>query len=131
MGLTMNPSGLGMNPGGPSGLGGGQGDSSLAYLREGFSGGQGMGGTIDGIVKESRFLNDHASFYLANNTSPTNMHALQTVGANVLKPISQQIMGDETSGRSAFDGQSANLKKDVERRCGTNFFGLQNCPNAN
>jgi hypothetical protein len=113
----------------PPQVGGDQDNPSLSYARGGFSGSPDsqMGGLTDAIVRSSPFLNDHRSFYLAQNATPTDLRALQRVGSDVLNPIARQVTGDATSGRSAFDGQSAELPKDVKRRCSTNFFGQSNC----
>lgn len=126
-----NPPGGGTGSGATSvGISGAQDNPGLTYARGGFPSNpdSGMSGVTETIVKSSPFLNDHMSFYLASNATPTDLRALQKVGSDVLNPISQQVMGDGTSGRTAFDGQATNLPKDAKRKCGTNFFGVGNCP---
>ena len=124
--LAKGPGGTGMTGSTPDN--GKTGGGGLGGSQGGFPGSQGgMGPTVSSIVKASPFLNDHMSFYLASNTSPTDLHALQKVGSNILNPISQQVIGDDASGRTAFDGQSSNLPKDAKRKCSTNFFGVETC----
>ena len=128
---SADPTAGGTRPdGNPAENGSAQGDPTLAYARRIFpeSLDSGMDGTTEGIVQSSPFLDDHRRFYLASNSAPTDLHALEKVGSDIINPISQQVIGDGTSGRTAFDGQSANLPKDAKRRCGTNFFGVENCP---
>ncbi|MCX5794327.1 MAG: hypothetical protein NTY77_02370 [Elusimicrobia bacterium] len=134
---SSNPSDGTMGPGGDlAGSGAAQDNPGLNYLRGGFSGNpnSGMSGLTDTIVKSSPFLNDHMSFYLASNNTPTNLRALERVGSDVLNPIARQVLGDSASGRdgasgrTAFDGQSSNLPKDAKPKCSTNFFGQSNCP---
>ena len=102
-------------------------DPSLDYARDKLSGPQdGQDpGLIGGIVRYSPFLNDH--MFVASNTSGTDLSAMRRVGSDVLNPI-HAAFGDGASGRTAFDGQSTDLPKDVQqRKCGTNFFGSENC----
>ncbi|MBI5239360.1 MAG: hypothetical protein HY926_02725 [Elusimicrobia bacterium] len=86
----------------------------LDYARSGLSGLSGEDQDpwlIGGIVDSSPFLRDRA--LLASNASATDLRALRQDPA-LLKAITSQLSGaadDGVSGRQAFDGQSADVKK--------------------